>query len=368
MKYILDRDTVLEILNQATKFTSSRGITLPVLQGVLLTAKKDAITFSSTNLNVFYERTLQITSDEADEMKVVVDAKKVTEFLALLSAGDVEMNLEKTKVSFVQKKAKGAFALTDAGDFPAAPELTEKPLEIETKTLQSVVPFLSFSTAKDETRPVLTAICLTTRDGKPLFVSTDGFRLSLCEMKESLVDVPTLVPADFLQEVLRQVKEEKSIQVTISKEQHMLKVVSADATYHTRLIEGDFPPYEKVIPSSVITTVTCNADELQRATKLVSVFARESSNIVLFTISPTGLTLKPKGDMAEEAGTTIDAKVEGESLQVAFNNRFILEYLSHSRTKDITMEFLRADAPVVFKETGEYEGSMHIIMPVRVQA
>lgn len=368
MKYILDRDAMLEILNQATKFTSNRGITLPILQGVLLHATKEAITFSATNLNVFYERTLQSSSDESGEMRVVIDAKKITEFLSLLSAGDVEMALDKTKVSFVQKKAKGAFALTDAGDFPAAPELVESAVDLETKVLQSVVPFLSFSTAKDETRPVLTAICLTTRDSKPLLVSTDGFRLSLCDVKVSLTDVPTLVPADFLQEVLRQVKDEKSIKVTISKEQHMLKVVSEQATYHTRLIEGDFPPYEKVIPSSVITTVTCSVDELQRATKLVSVFARESSNIVLFTISPTGLTLKPKGEMADEAGTTIDAKVEGESLQVAFNNRFILEYLSHARTKDVTMEFLRADAPVVFREVGEHEGSMHIIMPVRVQA
>lgn len=367
MKYTLDRDLLLEVLNQATKFSSSRGITLPVLQGVLLEASKEKIAFYATNLNVFYKREVSIVGDGDEQLQVVIDAKKVIEFLTLLSVGDVEMQLERSKISFVQKKAKGAFALTPADDFPKPPELTEKPQTLQTTLLQSVVPFLSFSTAKDETRPVLTAICLTTKDDKPLLVSTDGFRLSLCELKERLTDKTTLIPADFLQEVVRQVKDEKEVSVIISQEQHMMRIMSKEVTYHTRLIEGDFPQYEKAIPSSVITTVTCDVDELQRATKLVSVFARESSNIVLFGIDKNGLTLKPKGEMAEEAGTVIEAKVEGESLQVAFNNRFVLDYLQHTRTKEITMEFLRADAPVVFREVG-HEESMHIIMPVRIQA
>jgi DNA polymerase-3 subunit beta len=366
MKYILDKETLLEILNQANKFSSSRGITLPVLQGVMIEAEKNSLVFTSTNLNVFYQRALVVDGVGDEALKVVVDAKKVVEFLALLSPGEIEVVFEQNKIAFVQKKAKGAFPLSAATDFPQPAVLEEKPQSVSMDFLQSVVPFLTFSTAKDETRPVLTAICLTQRDDKPLMVATDGFRLSLCDMKQKLVDKATLIPADFLLEVIRQVRDEKEIKITISQEQHMMKVESAIATYHSRLVEGDFPPYEKVIPSSVITTVTCDADELQRATKLVSVFARESSNIVLFGVDKTGLTLKPKGDISDEVGTVIDARVEGESLTVAFNNRFILEYLQHTKSKEVVIEFLRSDAPVVFRET-EREGAMHIIMPVRIQ-
>ena len=137
--------------------------------------------------------------------------------------------------------------------------------------------------------------------------------------------------------------------------------------FFTRMVDGEFPPFEKVVPAEKKTTVTVDREEFLTKIKLVSIFARESSNIVICEFSKRGLIMRPKTEGAGNNSTQLDIELEGEEQSVAFNYRFIQEFLNTADEKKITVEVLRPDAPVVFK-MGSRKDYLHIIMPVRIQS
>jgi DNA polymerase-3 subunit beta len=136
--------------------------------------------------------------------------------------------------------------------------------------------------------------------------------------------------------------------------------------YFTRLIEGDFPPYERVIPTEKKTTILVEKNELIRNVKLISVFARDFSSIIICHFKKGELILSPKTEGGAENTTTQEIELEGEEMRVAFNFKFLLEFLNTINEENVTIELLRPDAPVVLK-TKKNKDYLHIIMPVRIQ-
>ena len=175
-----------------------------------------------------------------------------------------------------------------------------------------------------------------------------------------------IIPADFLKELIRTVDEKTKVQFVHSKKESIVLFEVNEDFFYTRLIDGEFPPFEKVIPPEKTTTVVLKKDELLRNTKLISIFARDFSNVILYEFTKEGLVLRPKKEANKENTTSQDIQFEGENQIVAFNFRYVLDFLNHTKANDITVEILRSDAPVVFKEKGN-EAFVHIIMPVRIQ-
>ena len=198
-------------------------------------------------------------------------------------------------------------------------------------------------------------------------VATDGFRLSLIKTKKEENVPKMLVPKSFLEEVIRLTKEEKEVGMRFSEKEKIVAFSSGDTTLYSRLIDGDFPPFEKVLPAEYKTRVVADREELLRNTRIVSVFAREVSNIILLKADKKGITLSPKTDIEGQNSTLQDADVEGVEQAVAFNFKFVLDFLSHIEGKKVVIEILRPDAPVVFKIDGD-KNFLHVIMPVRIQA
>ncbi len=362
---LIDRDVFVETLTLATKFCSTRSLATQALQGVCLKLEKDSLGVFATNLNTYFHTKLTIKTDV--QQQLVVDPRKVIEFLNLLQPGEVELEAQTNKLVCKQGRAKGAFEVVDAQDFPALPNILVDGREIQIEAVEQVIPFVAFAASKDETRPALTAIKFEQKDAKQALVSTDGFRLSLAQLDKQLISEEALVPADFLQEVLRSSKNDQTLKLALSQEEKTLKITAGKKEFYTRLISEQFPLYEKVIPSANVTKVTVSTQELARAVKLVSIFARDTSNIIVVGVEKDTLNVQPKQDQASEAGTSIEASVVGEQMKLAFNYKFLLDYLQHIQSKQVIMELLRPDAPVVFRQEG-VENQLHIIMPVRIQS
>jgi len=365
MTVTIDKDIFVENLSLATKFTSTRSITTQALQGVCLEFEKGKLHIYSTNLNSFFHTQIPVKGEV--EQRLVIEPRRIIEFLSLLSPGEVELGVEKNKIVCRQTKTKGVFEVSDAADFPQPPVVEEEPKSIPVAQLERQVPFVAFSASRDETRPALTAINFDQKENSQVMVSTDGFRLSLVPLKKNILNASALVPGEFLQEVVRQAKGKENMEIAVSDKEKTLKVVVGEKEFYTRLISEQFPPYEKVIPAGHTTTVTVSVDELIRAVKLVSIFARDVSNIVVMEVDKGTISVKPKHEGGDETGTSIEAVVEGDAMKTAFNYKFILDYLQHVQKKQITIELLRPDAPVVFRQEG-MDGALHIIMPVRIQA
>jgi DNA polymerase-3 subunit beta len=353
-------------MSLASRFTSNRLSATPSLQGVLLEVRGGYLNLYSTNLNQFFHT--KIAVNEKKEVRVVVEVGKVMEFLALLEGGDITIEITEKKIVISKGKTKGSFPIMESTDFPTPPPFKETHAQMKGIFFAKKLPLVLFSASRDDSRPVLTAINFFTSGAELAMVSTDGFRLSLLKMKSEKKLGAMMVPADFLNEVLRCIKETDDVSLTTSSEDKTIKIESGDDTFYSRIIEGDFPDFQKVIPSDLTTHLTLDRDELIRNVKLSSVLSRDYSNIVIFDVTKEGLYIRPKTDKEEEGGSFQEVEMKGEPIRVAFNYKFVLEFLSNaSGSKKIVMELLRSDAPVVFKIPAEKD-YIHIIMPVRIQS
>jgi len=197
-------------------------------------------------------------------------------------------------------------------------------------------------------------------------VTTDGFRLSLVSVRKKIGIKKALIPADFLFEILRYTKGEKSVFMSEASTEKIMKMRIGEDEFFTRLIEGEYPPYERVLPVEKRATAVVGREDMIRNIKLIAVFAREFSSIVLCSFSKGVLSISPKAEAGKENITQQEIQYEGEDMRVAFNYKFLLEYLNGRQEDEIQIEMLRADAPVVFK-TQKQKEYVHIIMPVRIQ-
>ena len=221
--------------------------------------------------------------------------------------------------------------------------------------------------SRDEARPALSGVNFVSSDGELVTVATDGFRLSLLKEKNTQKVPSMLVPRVFFEEVLSGLKEEDEINFTTSEKEKMVKFSTPTKEYYSRVIEGAFPPFEKVIPTEKKQTIITDREELLRNIKIASLFAREQSNIIILKGEKGVIQIRPKTDNSDENTSTQDAEIEGDAIQVAFNARFLLDFLQNVSGKKITIELLRSDAPTVFK-TDNQKNFIHIIMPVRIQS
>ncbi len=364
MKLTLERDMFLQKIQIASRFVSDKLNASSALQGIYIKSAPEKIDLYATNLNMYYHTTIPIAVDE--EIQSIIEPKKIIEFMQLLQPGSVDIVFEDTQITISQGKTKGIFPVIVSEEFPLPPDLLEERQTINSKFLLDNLPFILFTASTDDARPVLTGINFVVTDDELLIVSTDGFRLSMLKEKSKGTFSSMIIPAEFLRELIRNMTEKTDVTFVHSKKENIVLFSANEDLYYTRLIDGEFPPFEKVIPAEKTTTVVLKKEDLLRNTKLISIFAREYSNVIIYEFTKEGLILRPKKEANKENTTSQDIQHEGENHSVAFNYRYVLDFLNHTKSPEIIVEILRGDAPIVFKEKNN-ENFIHIIMPVRIQ-
>jgi DNA polymerase-3 subunit beta len=282
-----------------------------------------------------------------------------------LQPGTITFEVKEKQITITQNKTKGNFPLLAADEFPLPPELTEEPQKLEADFLSKNLPLVLFTASADEARPVLTGINFVVSDEELLMVATDGFRLSLLKEKRKGDISSMIIPADFLEEIMRNVGSAKELLFSYSQREKIVRFKVGDNAFYSRLIEGEFPAYERVMPAEKKTTVVLDKADFLRNIKLISVFARDFSNVIVCEFKKGEMTMRPKKEGNEENTTVQEIDFEGEEQKVAFNFKYLLDFLNHVDSKKITIEILRSDAPIVFK-LEKNASFIHIIMPVRI--
>lgn len=365
MKFTFDKDKLLETLSLASRFTANKLSSAASLQGVLLKTEGEETSFISTNLNSFFKT--KIKTPKNGSLNAVIEPRKILEFLSYLPEGKLEVEIDEKKAVFTKNKTKGTFPLIEARDFPLPPAVSkEKKQKVKGAFLLKNLPLVLFAASPDETRPVLTGVNFVTQDEDLYVVSTDGFRLSLLKTKNNANFKPMLIPREFLEEVLRFVKEDEDVEMRFLEKEKIVFFQIEELEFYTRLIEGDFPPYEKVIPDDHKTKAVVDREELLQNVKIASVFARDFSSIIILEFKGGGLSIHPKTDQEGENTTYQDIEAEGTNQKVAFNFKFLADFLNNVSSDKIIIEVLRPDAPVAFRMP-DNKDFLHIIMPVRIQ-
>lgn len=373
MKVTCLQENLARGLQLAGRGVSART-TLPILGNVLLRTDGGRLKLTATNLEVGIN--CWVAAKVEDDGAITVPAKLFTDFVNSLPPGPIELSLNvRTKTVHIKS---GPFEANlkglDAEEFPIIPGAPDEPTtKIAQSALRRMIREVAFVAATDDSRPVLTGVLTTFEGDEVLMAAADPYRLSvrhaplLSPVAEKL---EVIIPAKSLFEVeriLSDTDDAAEIFVTPNKSQVIFHAQDVDLV--SRVIEGQFPNYRQVIPASSQTTVVVQRDELLKATRLASYFARDAANIVRFQIDPSSETPLVVSATAAEVGDNtgrIEATVQGQPTTIAFNSRFVQDALGSLAAPEIKLELGGPLAPGVIRVVGDEETYLHVVMPLRI--
>lgn len=373
MKLSLLQENLYQALSHVSRFVSSKT-QLPILNNILFSTHEGRLKLSATNLEVSINYFLGAKISQ--EGQFTVPARELTEFVSYLNPGKLDLGLDdKNLLTVSSPKAESTFTTIPSSDFPEIPSVNSKTVfEIDLTLLSRAVSQISFSAASDDSRPVLTGIlCLFDKDSFSL-ISTDGFRLSTKLIKlvnpislpEGKENQSFLIPARTLIEITKLSKNAKTLKIGLTPDENQTVFLFDDIELISRLIEGNYPDYQKIIPESFATKIFLNRTEFSQAVKIGSVFAKESANIIRFNVKKDALVISSNAPQVGRNQASVDARVEGESLEIAFNYKFISDFLNVVTGEEILIQLNENLTPVMFCDQSD-PAFTHIIMPVRLQ-
>jgi len=363
MKININRKTLIEKLEQCLKFTTGKTVGNNLLRGVLIKGHGNKLNFYATNLSFFIHTIIDIKST-TKEFQAIIEPIDLIEYLNCIEKDTVDIEISEGSLIISQDKSRGTFPLISGEDFPLPPEIKEEGMVFDAANLRKNIPLLILSASKDDSRPVLTSINFIVEEEKLTMVSTDGFRLSVVHEKTSGGLRSMLISAEFLNNVIQTMKDKNPTVYYLSEEKTTAFQIE-ETTLYTRLIEGDFPPYEKVIPADKKTTITVDRRFLLKSIKQMAVFVKNSGGIIVVEAVKGRVEISPKGAGKNNNYAEVEGLVEGDDQRVAFNCRFLIDLLNHVDGEVVKIEILRPDAPVLFRDESR-KNFFHIIMPVRM--
>ncbi len=361
-----DLKFALEIVSLAVNSST----TLPVLNNILMKATNKKLSFSATNLEIAIN--YSIPADVKNEGSITIPAKLITNYISLLEDAEIELKVEEAmtlhlKSKSSQTKIKGI----SPDEFPTIPK-TEKEatIHIKVKNLAEAIDHTIFSAAVGGARPILNGVYMKAEKDILTMVATDSFRLAEKRTKlskKSDKDIGCIVPVRTLLElgkILGAESEDQTVEINLSKNQVLFAINGVELI--SRLIEGKFPDYEKIIPKATRTKLEVPVSNLVNATKRVSLFARENNNSVKLTATNDGkLQIATDETSVGEEKAELDIKINGENNKIALNAQYLLDVLGRLK-ENVSIEMDEKLTPIVVRPAAHKEDYLYIIMPLKI--
>lgn len=339
---------------------------LPVVQNVLLQTKEGRLRVITTNLET--TEVVWVGAKVEKEGEICVSARVLAEFVTTIPAETVQLQVVDGGLSISCAGFRATIPGVPAKEFPPVPATGGKEKEkLEKNVFISSLGLVLFSAATDEGRPVLTGARLLTEGEKTTIMATDGYRLSIKSVpfkgKEPL---DMIVPARALGEAVKASGEEKEVkEFSFAKtDGGQLAFFIGDTEIITRLIDGEYPSVDKIIPTNFTTRALFDKETLLRAVKSAAVFARDNANIVQIALENQTAMISAQSSQTGQNQIEVSAKVDGDGGEIAFNSRFLLEFLTNFPEPEVLFEMTGSLNPGVFRPVKD-DSFIHIIMPVR---
>ena len=370
------RENLSRGLANVSRAVASRA-TLPVTQNVLLEGDNGQLKLTATNTEISIST--WIGAQIEGEGRITVPARMLTDFVNSLPGQTVKIDFQNDPVGVIVTcdKFNGTINGISAEEFPPIPTVEGgSSVTIPADTFRGALERVVFAAATDDSRPVLTGVKVELADDSFTLAAADGFRLAVETGKLGTsveTEVGVIVPAKTLSEVERLLGDgSSSVELSIDANGRSAKFRLDTSEIVTALVQGTFPDYEKLIPTSYGTKATVDLSSMVQATRAASIFARDGSGIIRVIVSPgegDGAGAVKVISRAEEVGSNeneLDAKVEGEETKVAFNSKFLMDVLNVLNGDDVDLETTTPSSPGVFRSE-KHPGYTHVVMPMFVQ-
>ncbi|MBN2503040.1 MAG: DNA polymerase III subunit beta [Anaerolineales bacterium] len=375
MKVSVLQENLAHGLNIVSRAVSPRS-TLPVLANVLVATDEGRLRLSATNLELGI--TCWIGAKIVEEGSTTVPARTFGDLVGTLPNDQVDMELTvRTQTLNVHCSTSNTdIKCIDAQEFPPmpVPDL-DGGVEINVADFKEMIRQVVFAASTDEARPVLTGVLVTLQDGTLTMAAADGFRLSVRTAPLSNSNgqnLHAIIPGRALSELARIAGDSNdSVTMVLPPGRGQVVFRMKDIELTSQLIEGNFPEYQQIIPGTHNTRTVLSTEAFLKACKQAEIFARDGSHIARLSITP-GSELEPGSveisAQSEETGsneTVVDATVEGPSVLIAFNVRFLREVLDVVGTPNVALETTASAAPGLIRPLGE-DNFLHVIMPMHL--
>lgn len=376
MKIDITQEALAEAIGVAGRVVPSKA-TLPVLANVLLEVDgANELVVSGTDLEIGTRHRVKATA-VFEPGSITLPSKLLADYVALLDHGTnvtLDLNPKTHKMHLECGRQIANIATIDAEDFPPFGTAEGMTFTLPAGTLKGAITQVAFAAASDDSRPVLAGVLVQVRNNVLSLAAADGFRLAVRDiaLREPTSDVSILVPSKTLKELAHILPDEDGEPVRVSVNQNGSSAMFAwgPTEIKTRLIEGQFPDYKRIIPMGAATNVKISTADVLRATRAAAVFARDNSNIVRLSAQPgEASTLQVQSTSAEMGDNTgtLEAVVDGDEGQIAFNGKYLRDALEAIDTPDVMILISGPSSPGVIRPTGDQgETTTYVIMPMHV--
>ena len=366
MKLTIPQPQLLKTLQTVERAVNDRS-TLPILANVLLEVGENELTLTATDLDVGIQCRFPLVPP-SERGTVTLPARKLTTIVRELPEESVVLEAKKNHTATIQCGAS-QFRIPGlpAEDFPVLPTAKdEEHLVVSQPGLRDLIAKTAHAMSMEETRFVLNGALLTTQKSDLVMAATDGRRLAVAQTplnSPPKQPLHVILPSKTVRELGRLLQDDEGEDVSIaSLKDHQLAVRFGPIAILTRLIEGQFPQYDKVIPPPAKTTFTSSCAALSHAIRRASLMTTATSQAVVFELGDNHLVVSKESAELGSAREDVEVRYAGEPLTAAFNPEFWLDVLKVLDTDEVVVEIAGPDKPAAIRQPG----FTYIVLPMKV--
>lgn len=370
MKFTCNTKDVAAAVGAASKVVNVHT-TVPILSNVLLQAEGDKIAVRATDLELTLEHAFPAQVGEGGA--VTIPAKLFASYLGNLSPGTLELTGTPTRASVKCARSNYDFHALPAEEYPPLPAAVRgSHFEIAAKRFREGIEATIFAASGEEARGAVLMGTLLELEGTSLtMVATDGYRLAkfVTTLAEGMAQNERfIVPSRALAEVARNLGGGESIGVSaLGAQSNQLQMTSGDVSITVRLVDGQYPNYQQVIPAKFDRSVAVSTAQLIASLRRAELVAGDRASMVKLAIANQTLIVTASSDVSGNAYEELEVEQTGEDLTIAFNARYLIEILNHIKSEKTAIEFLGPLSPAAIRpleplETGQ---QLYVLMPLR---
>jgi len=362
MKLTVTQENLSRALSTVSRVASSRA-SLPILSNVLLKTSKNRLTVAATNLDIAITET--IGAKVSKEGSITVPAKLMQDFVGSLPSGSLEVELNDNKLHLQADRFDATINGVSPEEFPVMPVIEGgSVVEFQSSEMKKVLSQVLFTASSDEARPVLTGVYFSSSDNNIFIAATDSYRLAEKTIDKDSPDMSLLVPARSLAELHRSLKDDQeTVGITYDDQQARFTVSGVEIV--TRLVDGKYPDYKKLLPAKFETTAVLSKKALNEITKVSSLFAREAAGSITLLLdeAKNEVSIRSIASQIGENVAVAEAEVSGDA-DITLNSRYLLDALQVFDGEEIQININGRLDPCVFTDP-EDDSYLHVIMPVK---
>ena len=368
MKIHTSKDDLLKGIQVVQNAVSSKN-TLPILSHILIEAKKGEIKLTATDLEIGV--VAKVDGEVVEEGAITVPARKFSEIIKELAPQNkITVSVKKTQ-SISIEAGKSYFRLMGLlrEDFPQIPEFPAHTgkgadlIKVPQKLLKSMIQLTSFAMSHDETRYVLNGVLFSFKDKLLRLVATDGRRLAVIEKEVEMGSFKkdAIVPMKTIQELNRNLGDEG--EVVFCFKENQLQINIGPVVIVSRLIEGEYPNYEQVIPKKIKEEFAISTQDFLQATRRANILTSQESQSIKISILKDRMIITKNTPELGEVREELEVDYKGSELAIGFNPTFLIDVLKNVEEENIKFGFIDPEKPAVIRNGEDYT---YVVLPMQV--